>query len=83
MTAEAVDVVIQGLVLTCWLALPIALAGLLAGVIGSLLQAITTWRDPALSYAPRVIAVSFTLGFSAPWIADEMTTFARMAWGAG
>jgi len=83
MTAETTNIVIQGLVLTCWLILPVALAGLLAGIIGSLLQAITTWRDPALSYVPRLVAVGLTLAFAAPWIADEVTTFARMAWGAG
>ncbi len=83
MSAETMDIVIQGLVLTCWLALPIALAGLLAGLIGSVLQAITTWRDPTLSYVPRLLAVSLTLAFSAPWIAEEITTFAQLAWGWG
>ena len=83
MTATATEIVIQGLVLTCWLVLPIALAALLGGIIGSLLQAITTWRDPVLSYVPRLIAVVLTLSASSPWIADEVTTFAKMAWGGG
>ena len=63
------------------LALPIVGAGLLAGVIGGILQAVTGWQDAALGQVPRLLAVVLVLVVAGPRIADAVVDFARLAWG--
>ncbi|MEZ4464379.1 MAG: flagellar biosynthetic protein FliQ [bacterium] len=82
MDATTLDLVLQGLGLAAWLALPIVGAGLLAGIIGGILQAVTGWQDAALGQVPRLLAVVLVLVVAGPQIAHEIVDFARLAWGA-
>lgn len=82
MDAATLDLVLKGLTLAAWLALPIVAAGLLAGLIASILQAVTGWQDAALSQVPRLLAVALVLVVAGPWMATALVDFARAAWGA-
>lgn len=81
MSAHTLALVQQALSLAVFLMLPVLAAGLLASVASGLLQNFTAWRDPTLSQAPKLLAVCAGWAISAPWIADELTRFARLAWG--
>ncbi|MCB9546894.1 MAG: flagellar biosynthetic protein FliQ [Myxococcales bacterium] len=81
MDPTTLDVVLSGLGLAAWLALPIVGAGLLAGVIGGILQAVTGWQDAALGQVPRLLAVVLVLVVAGPRIAAAVVDFARLAWG--
>ncbi|MCA9538408.1 MAG: flagellar biosynthetic protein FliQ [Myxococcales bacterium] len=81
MPPETLELVLRGLTLAVWLALPVALGSFVAGALGSVLQAFTTWRDPALTQVPRVLVVALVWAASWPWIADELLAFTRLLWG--
>ena len=81
MDPTTLDVVLSGLGLAAWLTLPILRAGLLAGVIGGILQAVTGWQDAALGQVPRLLAVVLVLVVAGPRIAAAVVDFARLAWG--
>lgn len=77
---DALPLVLQGLELAAWLALPIVAAHLLAGLIGGVLQALTGWQDAALSQVPRLLAIALVLMLAGPWMARSLVDFARLAW---
>ena len=68
--------VMQALELALWLSLPALGASLLVSAISAALQAATQVQDPALSFVPRLIAVSLALFASASWMADRLIAFA-------
>lgn len=76
----SLPLVLQGLELAAWLALPIVAAHLLAGVLSGILQAITGWQDAALSQVPRLLAIVIVLLIAGPWMARSLVDFARLAW---
>ena len=68
-------------VMFLYFALPVLAAGLIASMLGGVLQNVTAWRDPTLSQTPRVLLVCVAWLAAAPWIADELKRFAQLAWG--
>lgn len=77
---DGLPLILEGLELAAWLALPIVAAHLLAGVLGGVLQAITGWQDAALSQVPRLLAVVLVLAIAGPWMAESLVDFARQVW---
>jgi flagellar biosynthesis protein FliQ len=68
--------VMQALELALWLSLPALGASLLVGAVTATLQSATQVQDPALSFVPRLIAVSLALFASATWMGDRLLAFA-------
>jgi len=83
MHPETLDLLLHGLALAFWLALPIALSGAAAGLLSGLLRSFTAWSDPALTYVPRALAVVLAWALAAPFIAREVLALARSAWSFG
>ena len=80
MTAAVAGLVREGLVLALWLAAPLLVAALLAGVVTGLLGAFTQVQDPAVSLAVRVAAVGIAVAAFAPAIAHQVTAFTARLW---
>lgn len=53
--------VAEALQLALWLSLPALAAAVVAGLASGLMQAATQVQDPALSFVPRLLAVSAAL----------------------
>ena len=60
-------------VLMC--AAPMLLAGMIIGLIVSILQAATQVNEQTLSFIPKIVAVFLTLLFFGPWIIKTLTAF--------
>jgi len=67
----------QAIILTIYLSMPMLGLGLLAGLVVSVFQAVTQVQEMTLTFVPKIIAVFLGLLFAAPWMLDEMTSFAR------
>lgn len=83
MSDRAVDLVVQALALAAWLAAPALAGALIAGALTGVLQRVLAWSDPTVGQVARVLAVGGAWALSAPWIAHEVNSFARLAWGGG
>lgn len=83
MTPQALEAAQAALVLAAWLALPVAVAGVVAAALSGLVQSVTAWQDAALGQVPRLLAVVAAWALTAPWVAAELTAFARLLWGPG
>jgi flagellar biosynthetic protein FliQ len=81
MTDHSLGLVVRGLGLALRLGIP-AIAGATVGsIIAGFIQSLTSWNDGAVSYVPKVIAVTAAYAIAAPWISEEILSFARVAWG--
>jgi len=70
-----VHLVRQTLIATFWLSAPLLAIGLVAGVIISLLQIVTSIQDTAFSTVPRLVAFFVGLILLLPWMLMKMMAF--------
>ncbi|HEX7499966.1 MAG TPA: flagellar biosynthetic protein FliQ [Polyangia bacterium] len=77
----AADVVLravrEGLILVLLVSAPALLAGLVVGLVVSVLQAATQIQDPAVAYVPKLVAVLLVLLVSGPFLGAQVVRFAQ------
>ena len=76
MTPESVIEIGQSAV-TCaiMVAGPMLLAGMVVGLIISIVQAATQINEMTMTFVPKILAVFVTLIIALPWIMSKLTTF--------
>jgi flagellar biosynthetic protein FliQ len=72
---SVVHLIRQTLMATFWLSAPLLAIGLVAGVIVSLLQIVTSIQDTAFSTVPRLVAFLVGLILLLPWMLMKMMAF--------
>ena len=75
--ALVVATVRQAMEIAIVVSLPMLLAGLLAGVLVSLFQTVTSIQDNVLAFIPRAAAIFLTFALTFPWMLRLMSGFAR------
>jgi flagellar biosynthetic protein FliQ len=56
--------------------LPMLAAGLLAGILVSIFQTVTSIQDNILAFIPRAAAIFIVFAFTFPWILRIVSSFA-------
>ena len=72
---SVVDLVSSMLWSSFWISLPLLLVGLVAGVLISLFQIVTSIQDPSFSAVPRLLAFIAAIILMLPWIILRLTTY--------
>jgi flagellar biosynthetic protein FliQ len=75
--ALIVGVMRQAVEVAMVVSLPMLLAGLIAGVLVSVFQTVTSIQDNVLAFIPRAAAIFITFALTFPWMLRLMTSFAR------
>jgi flagellar biosynthetic protein FliQ len=76
MSADAaVEIIRNAIHLTLLVAAPMLLVSLLAGVLISLVQALTQIQEQTLTFIPKILAVAITLIICLPWILSRLVEF--------
>jgi flagellar biosynthetic protein FliQ len=75
--ALVVGLLRQAIELAILVSMPMLLAGLVAGVIVSVFQTVTSIQDNVLAFIPRAAAIFITFALTFPWMLRLMTGFAR------
>jgi flagellar biosynthetic protein FliQ len=75
--ALVVGIVRQAIELAILVSLPMLLAGLVAGVLVSVFQTVTSIQDNVLAFIPRAAAIFLTFAVTCPWMLRLMSGFAR------
>ena len=60
---------------------PILAAGILVGLVISLLQALTQLHDQTLTIVPKIVAMLVAAFFFAPWLAYHVLEYTRAMFG--
>jgi flagellar biosynthetic protein FliQ len=75
--ALIVGIVRQALETAVMVTLPMLLAGLLAGVLVSIFQTVTTIQDNVLAFIPRALAIFVVFALTFPWMLRVVTGFSE------
>ncbi|KJR98169.1 MAG: flagellar biosynthesis protein FliQ [Peptococcaceae bacterium BRH_c4a] len=70
-----IQIVRDALMMVLVIAAPILVAGLLVGLIISILQATTQIQEQSLTFVPKLIAVLVLLVVMAPWIINVLVGY--------
>ncbi|MGQ9556344.1 MAG: flagellar biosynthesis protein FliQ [Desulfurispora sp.] len=63
------------------ISLPPLAAGMLVGLVVSILQAATQIQEQSLSFVPKLVAVFLTLAVLAPWVIHVMVRYTAEIFG--
>ena len=75
--ALVVGVVRQAIEIAAMVTLPMLVAGLLAGVLVSVFQTVTSIQDNVLAFIPRAAAIFAVFALTFPWMMRVVTGFAH------
>ena len=73
---SVVDVVRQALLITLKIAAPILAAGIVIGLIVSIVQTVTSIQDQTLALVPKIAGMAGVAVLLLPWIAHRLLEFA-------
>lgn len=73
--SEIIHLISRALYLMMLLSAPVVAVSALVGILVGLFQAMTQIQDQAVSFSVRIVAVGFTLFFSARWLSTEIQQF--------
>jgi len=74
--ALVLGIVRQAITTAVIIALPMLAAGLIVGILVSILQTVTSIQDNILSFIPRAAAIFIVFAFTFPWMLRVVTSFA-------
>ena len=70
-----VSIVYRALETAIIVSLPMLVAGLVAGVLVSIFQTVTSIQDNVLAFIPRAAAIFVAFALTFPWILRVLSTF--------
>lgn len=76
--AGILELAMQSLILMLQLSLPPILVASVAGLLVSLIQAITQLQEQTLSFGVKLVAVAVTIMLMAGWLGGEIYRFSDM-----
>ncbi|MCL6472894.1 MAG: flagellar biosynthesis protein FliQ [Firmicutes bacterium] len=71
----AMEIGKNALVITMEIALPVLLFSLVAGLVISILQAVTQIQEFTLTFIPKVLATMLALALFGPWMLHKVVDF--------
>jgi flagellar biosynthetic protein FliQ len=75
--ALVVGIVRQAIEIAVMVSLPMLLAGLVAGILVSVFQTVTSIQDNVLAFIPRAAAIFAVFALTFPWMLRVLSGFAR------
>ena len=75
--ALVLGVVRQAIETAVIISLPMLLAGLVVGVLVSVIQTVTSIQDNILAFIPRAAAIFVVFAFTFPWMLRVLVGFSR------
>jgi len=73
---SAVYIVRETLMLTLMVSAPILLAGVVVGLLISLVQSVTSIQDQTLTFVPKITVMVLVAAVLLPWITLKLVEFA-------
>jgi flagellar biosynthetic protein FliQ len=70
------ELVRQSLVITLKIAAPVLFAGIVIGLVISLIQAVTSIQDQTLSLVPKIVVMVLVAAVLLPWILGRLAEYA-------
>ncbi|MBW7906917.1 MAG: flagellar biosynthetic protein FliQ [Phycisphaerae bacterium] len=79
----ALDLGREALLTALLVAGPVLAAGVIVGVLISLIQTVTQIQDQTFALVPKIVAMFAAAGFFVPWVANQLIAYARTMLSGG
>ncbi len=73
---SAIELVQTALIITLKIAAPIVAAGMIVGLIISLLQSVTSIQDQTIAFVPKIAAMVIVAALLIPWVTQRLLDYA-------
>jgi flagellar biosynthetic protein FliQ len=73
----ATHLAVEALLVTLKISAPFLVAGLVVGLVISILQAATQIQEVTLSFIPKIVATGVVMVIAGPWMLDQLVLYAR------
>lgn len=73
-----IELIRQAMFCAFWVGLPLLAIGLVAGIVVSLLQIVTSIQDPAFGSIPRLAAFLVGLVLCLPWMLNRLCSYTAL-----
>ncbi|MCX6640535.1 MAG: flagellar biosynthesis protein FliQ [bacterium] len=73
----AIELCKQAIYTTLLISAPMLIAGLVVGVVVSILQAVTQIHEMTLTFIPKILAVVIVMIMTLPWIMNLMISYTQ------
>jgi len=80
---QALDIGREAMIIALILAGPILLAGVVVGLVVSLIQTITQLQDQTFSIVPKIVAMLGAAILFMPWLATRLIEYAQRMFAGG
>jgi len=80
-TATVVDLMLNVMITTFWLSLPLLAIGFVVGIVISLVQILTSIQDASFSAVPRLTAFLMAMLLAMPWMLAKLTAYTMALFG--
>ena len=74
---HAIEILRETFLLALYISGPILIAGLLIGLLVSILQTVTQIQEQTLTFVPKIVGMTLVVILIAPWIGIRMLEFAE------
>lgn len=72
---SSIELIRETLMITLKIAVPLLTAGMIIGLLISLIQSITSIQDQTLTFVPKIVGVILVAILLLPWIVGSILTF--------
>lgn len=81
--SAALDVGREALLTALVIAGPVLAAGVVVGILISLVQTVTQLQDQTFAIVPKIVAMFAAALFFVPWVAGRLIEYTRSMFGGG
>ena len=78
---QALDLGREAILVALLISAPILLAGMIVGLVLSLLQAVTQVQEQTLTFVPKIIAMAAVAVLTMPWMAQKLLEYSAKMFG--
>jgi flagellar biosynthetic protein FliQ len=78
MEADSIELVREALIIVLKISAPILVAGVITGLIISVIQSVTSIQDQTLSFVPKIVVMLVVAIMLIPWVVQRLIDYSAM-----
>jgi flagellar biosynthesis protein FliQ len=78
MEADSIELVREALVIVLKISAPILVAGVVTGLVISVIQSVTSIQDQTLSFVPKIVVMLVVAVMLIPWVVQRLIDYSAM-----
>lgn len=78
MDTDSVELVREALIIVLKISAPVLIAGVVTGLVISIIQSVTSIQDQTLSFVPKIVVMLVVAIMLIPWVVQRLMDYASL-----